>query len=124
MLQNSEIGARPVIHLGWIQLPRPSWLCAFVKTTVYDGFSHPHSCRVLKQWSCGWCWTVNCSWFSRKKKLYKDKYLAKHNAIFDQLDLVTYEEVVRLPAFKRKTLVLLGRFYHHHHLLAVCCIVY
>ncbi|KAL8190422.1 UNVERIFIED_CONTAM: hypothetical protein K2H54_053364, partial [Gekko kuhli] len=27
---------------------------------------------------------------------------------FDQLDLVTYEEVVKLPAFKRKTLVLLG----------------
>ncbi|XP_076453964.1 peripheral plasma membrane protein CASK-like isoform X2 [Babylonia areolata] len=48
---------------------------------------------------------VNCSWFARKKK---DKYLAKHNAVFDQLDLVTYEEVVRLPAFKRKTLVLLG----------------
>ncbi|XP_025080182.1 peripheral plasma membrane protein CASK-like [Pomacea canaliculata] len=48
---------------------------------------------------------VHCSWFARKKK---DKYLAKHNAIFDQLDLVTYEEVVRLPAFKRKTLVLLG----------------
>jgi len=52
---------------------------------------------------------VNCSWFTRKKKAYKDKYLAKHNAIFDQLDLVTYEEVVRLPAFKRKTLVLLGK---------------
>nr|KAG5693057.1 hypothetical protein BaRGS_028817 [Batillaria attramentaria] len=48
---------------------------------------------------------VHCSWFARKKK---DKYLAKHNAVFDQLDLVTYEEVVRLPAFKRKTLVLLG----------------
>ena len=48
---------------------------------------------------------MNCSWFARKKK---DKYLAKHNAVFDQLDLVTYEEVVRLPAFKRKTLVLLG----------------
>lgn len=44
----------------------------------------------------------------RKKKQYKDKYLAKHNAVFDQLDLVTYEEVVKLPAFKRKTLVLLG----------------
>ncbi len=28
--------------------------------------------------------------------------------VFDQLDLVTYEEVVKLPAFKRKTLVLLG----------------
>ncbi|ELU04354.1 hypothetical protein CAPTEDRAFT_152517 [Capitella teleta] len=51
---------------------------------------------------------VNCSWFGRKKKAYKDKYLAKHNAVFDQLDLVTYEEVVRLPAFMRKTLVLLG----------------
>ncbi|XP_048240911.1 peripheral plasma membrane protein CASK-like isoform X6 [Haliotis rufescens] len=49
--------------------------------------------------------SVHCSWFGRKKK---DKYLAKHNAVFDQLDLVTYEEVVRLPAFVRKTLVLLG----------------
>lgn len=29
--------------------------------------------------------------------------------VFDQLDLVTYEEVVKLPAFKRKTLVLLGK---------------
>ena len=38
----------------------------------------------------------------------KDKYLAKHNAVFDQLDLVTYEEVIRLPEFPRKTLVLLG----------------
>ena len=30
-------------------------------------------------------------------------------SVFDQLDLVTYEEVVRLPAFMRKTLVLLGK---------------
>lgn len=74
--------------------------------------------------------SVNCSIFGRKKKQYKDKYLAKHNAVFDQLDLVTYEEVVKLPseltvpelvtrimailfpvsdpAFQRKTLVLLG----------------
>nr|XP_014271589.1 peripheral plasma membrane protein CASK isoform X5 [Halyomorpha halys] len=52
--------------------------------------------------------TVNCSIFGRKKKQYKDKYLTKHNAVFDQLDLVTYEEVVRLPSFLRKTLVLLG----------------
>ena len=51
---------------------------------------------------------MNCSWFGRKKKQYRDKYLAKHNAVFDQLDLVTYEEVVRLRAFMRKTLVLLG----------------
>ena len=39
----------------------------------------------------------------------KDKYLAKYNAVFDQLDLVTYEEVVKLPAYRRKTLVLLGK---------------
>ncbi|XP_055638961.1 peripheral plasma membrane protein CASK isoform X14 [Toxorhynchites rutilus septentrionalis] len=55
---------------------------------------------------------VNCSIFSRKKKQCRDKYLAKHNAVFDQLDLVTYEEVVKVPvgdpAFQRRTLVLLG----------------
>lgn len=32
--------------------------------------------------------------------------------VFDQLDLVTYEEVVKLPAFKRKTLVLLGNLFY------------
>ena len=36
---------------------------------------------------------INCSIFGKKKILLKDKYLAKHNAVFDQLDLVTYEEV-------------------------------
>ncbi|XP_077970685.1 peripheral plasma membrane protein CASK-like isoform X2 [Styela clava] len=48
------------------------------------------------------------SWFGKKKKQQKDKYLAKHNAVFDQLDLMTYEEVVKIPSFARKTLVLLG----------------
>lgn len=43
------------------------------------------------------CFTVNCSIFGRKKKQCRDKYLAKHNAVFDQLDLVTYEEVVKVP---------------------------
>uniref|UniRef100_A0A672IG70 Membrane protein, palmitoylated 1 n=1 Tax=Salarias fasciatus TaxID=181472 RepID=A0A672IG70_SALFA len=47
----------------------------------------------------------SCSPFGKKKKC-KDKYLAKH--IFDQLDVISYEEVVQLPAFKRKTLVLIG----------------
>ncbi|XP_043070821.1 peripheral plasma membrane protein CASK isoform X3 [Drosophila grimshawi] len=55
---------------------------------------------------------VNCSIFGRKKKPCRDKYLAKHNAIFDTLDVVTYEEVVKVPVgdpnFQRKTLVLLG----------------
>lgn len=34
--------------------------------------------------------------------------------VFDQLDVVSYEEVVRLPAFKRKTLVLIGRSCPRH----------
>ncbi|XP_056393900.1 55 kDa erythrocyte membrane protein isoform X2 [Hyla sarda] len=49
----------------------------------------------------------SCSPFSKKKKC-KDKYLAKHSSIFDQLDVVSYEEVVSLPAFTRRTLVLIG----------------
>ncbi len=32
-------------------------------------------------------------WFNKKKKYYTTKYLQKHSALFDQLDLVTYEEV-------------------------------
>lgn len=80
----------------------------------------------------------SCSPFGKKKKC-KDKYLAKHSssecpidsfdyrstcfyalsktkqnknlifAVFDQLDVISYEEVVQLPAFKRKTLVLIGK---------------
>jgi len=58
---------------------------------------------------------VNCSWFELRKKLTRDKYLAKHNAAFDKLELLTYEEVIRLPLFQRRTLVLLGilsTFFH------------
>ncbi|MBN3270451.1 EM55 protein, partial [Polyodon spathula] len=51
--------------------------------------------------------TQSCSPFGKKKKC-KDKYLAKHSSIFDQLDVISYEEVVKLPAFKRKTLILIG----------------
>lgn len=40
---------------------------------------------------------MNIAWFSL-------------SLVFDQLDVVSYEEVVRLPAFKRKTLVLIGNF--------------
>lgn len=79
----------------------------------------------------------SCSPFGKKKKC-KDKYLAKHSsskcstesvswrgfssllsvlnkmpsfAVFDQLDVISYEEVVQLPAFNRKTLVLIGKHY-------------
>ncbi|MGH0147224.1 UNVERIFIED_CONTAM: hypothetical protein FKN15_028798 [Acipenser sinensis] len=51
--------------------------------------------------------TQSCSPFGKKKKC-KDKYLAKHSSIFDQLDVISYEEVVKLPAFNRKTLILIG----------------
>ncbi|CAB3399702.1 unnamed protein product [Caenorhabditis bovis] len=52
--------------------------------------------------------TSHCMWFNKKKKYYTTKYLQKHSALFDQLDLVTYEEVMRLSQYRRKTLVLLG----------------
>jgi calcium/calmodulin-dependent serine protein kinase len=47
-----------------------------------------------------------CTWFNRRKK-FTTKYLRKHSDMGD-LDMVTYEEVIRLSSFRRKTLVLLG----------------
>lgn len=47
---------------------------------------------------------MNTAWFSL-------------SLVFDQLDVVSYEEVVRLPAFKRKTLVLIGIFSFAHFCL-------
>jgi calcium/calmodulin-dependent serine protein kinase len=46
---------------------------------------------------------VHCSWFGRKKKPSKSGASGS-----DTQDSIAYEEVVRLPAFTRKTLVLLG----------------
>ncbi|XP_042714686.2 55 kDa erythrocyte membrane protein isoform X2 [Chrysemys picta bellii] len=63
--------------------------------------------RVASTTQCSQSEAQSCSPFGKKKKC-KDKYLAKHSSIFDQLDVISYEEVVRLPAFKRKTLVLIG----------------
>ena len=48
----------------------------------------------------------NCAFFSKKKK--RDKYFAKRSVLFDCLDIASYEEVVYLPSYQRKTLVLLG----------------
>nr|XP_042714686.1 55 kDa erythrocyte membrane protein isoform X2 [Chrysemys picta bellii] len=63
--------------------------------------------RVASTTQCSQSEAQSCSPFGKKKKC-KDKYLAKHSSIFDQLDVISYEEVMRLPAFKRKTLVLIG----------------
>ncbi|VDO37177.1 unnamed protein product [Haemonchus placei] len=41
----------------------------------------------------------HCMWFAKRKKYYSTKYLQKHSALFDQLDLVTYEEVHALVLF-------------------------
>lgn len=50
----------------------------------------------------------NCGLWTKSKRTHKEKYLLKHNSLFDQLELNTYEEVVLLPTFQYKTLVLLG----------------
>lgn len=55
-------------------------------------------------------------WFNRKKKYYSHKYLQKHSALFDQLDLVTYEEVVRLPSYR--SVLFVSTFLH---LMLIAC---
>ena len=52
--------------------------------------------------ACAYACSVYCSWFGRKRKGNKCASGA------DSQDVAVYEEVVRLPAFTRKTLVLLG----------------
>ncbi|KRZ54769.1 Peripheral plasma membrane protein CASK, partial [Trichinella nativa] len=52
--------------------------------------------------------TFPCISSGRRKKHNFGKSYFKTQSVIDQLDLVTYEEVVRLPSFRRKTLVLLG----------------
>lgn len=41
----------------------------------------------------------------RKQKIF---YKSKSNSDFDKADMTLYEEVTRMPPFKRKTLVLIG----------------
>lgn len=93
----------------------PYWWQA-VKADDKNGFAGLAPSPELQEWRVS-CLAAEkarkqngatCIWFNKKKKSGRDKYVAKHNAVFDQLDLVTYEEVVRLDYFKRKTLVLLG----------------
>ena len=42
------------------------------------------------------------------KKKRKILYKTKQNSEFDKADLMLYEEVTKMPPFKRKTLVLVG----------------
>ncbi|XP_065055770.1 peripheral plasma membrane protein CASK-like isoform X2 [Rhopilema esculentum] len=51
---------------------------------------------------------VKCFWKGIRKKKKIGKYIARHNSFFDQLDLLTYEEVTFVNAFRRKTIVLIG----------------
>lgn len=46
--------------------------------------------------------------FQISKKKLKKLYRSKENDDYDKADLVVYEEVTRMPPFKRKTLVLVG----------------
>ncbi|CDW54750.1 peripheral plasma membrane protein CASK [Trichuris trichiura] len=52
--------------------------------------------------------TFPCLSISKRKRHQFGKHFFKSRSIIDRLDLATYEEVVRLPTFRRKTLVLLG----------------
>ncbi|XP_064598047.1 protein PALS2-like [Liolophura sinensis] len=47
-----------------------------------------------------------CGFTRRKKK--KTMYTSKQNSEFDQCEMMVYEEVTKMPPFKRKTLVLVG----------------
>uniref|UniRef100_A0A3B3TYG5 55 kDa erythrocyte membrane protein n=1 Tax=Poecilia latipinna TaxID=48699 RepID=A0A3B3TYG5_9TELE len=98
-----------IIHI--INKQDPNWWQGRVESSAVD-FAGLIPSPELQEWrvaskSKAKQSRQSCSPFGKKKKC-KDKYLAKHSSIFDQLDVISYEEVVRLPAFKRKTLVLIG----------------
>ncbi|XP_020785876.1 55 kDa erythrocyte membrane protein isoform X2 [Boleophthalmus pectinirostris] len=98
-----------VIHI--INKQDPNWWQGRVESSAAD-FAGLIPSPELQEWreaskSKAKEGTPTCSPFGKKKKC-KDKYLAKHSSVFDQLDVISYEEVVRLPAFNRKTLVLIG----------------
>ncbi|XP_013871877.1 55 kDa erythrocyte membrane protein [Austrofundulus limnaeus] len=98
-----------IIHI--INKQDPNWWQGRVESSAVD-FAGLIPSPELQEWrvaskSKAKEGTQSCSPFGKKKKC-KDKYLAKHSSIFDQLDVISYEEVVTLPAFKRKTLVLIG----------------
>lgn len=48
-----------------------------------------------------------CGTFTAKKKK-KKLYESRSNTQFDKAELSLYEEVIKLPPFRRKTLVLIG----------------
>ncbi|CAH1958890.1 unnamed protein product [Acanthoscelides obtectus] len=62
-------------------------------------FVAPEADFVHKVSICG-------AWISKKKK--KIIYQSKSSSDFDKAELLLYEEVTRMPPFKRKTLVLIG----------------
>ncbi|KAM7541211.1 hypothetical protein Aperf_G00000029060 [Anoplocephala perfoliata] len=94
-------GSDPQSPAGLIPSPELQEWCA---TNHAVEFSHGHNSQQV----------VNCgSWFMRKKRGNHSSGRSsndrtRHSFIYDQLDLFTYEEVVRLPTFRRRTLVLLG----------------
>lgn len=71
-------------------------------TILLNQHEHVHLTRPVNR---AWGYEVLKSW-SWNCNIVSFLFIS----VFDQLDLVTYEEVVKLPAFKRKTLVLLGMY--------------
>lgn len=99
-----------IIHI--IDKKDPNWWQGRVESSVAD-FAGLIPSPELQEWRVASKskkageGSQSCSPFGKKKKC-KDKYLAKHSSVFDQLDVISYEEVVRLPACSRKTLILIG----------------
>ncbi|XP_012718134.1 MAGUK p55 subfamily member 6a [Fundulus heteroclitus] len=62
---------------------------------------------VRRDWDAGGSGML-CGTLPGKKKKKKMMYLTAKNAEFDRYELQIYEEVARMPPFRRKTLVLIG----------------
>lgn len=86
----SELSKRKKLHFKVVFLVSFLW---FWSVSLYN-LSYP--ALTLTEANC--TFSVNCSIFGRKKKQTRDKYVAKHNSVYDQLDLMTYEEVVKISS--------------------------
>ena len=74
-------------------------MAAFVAYKKDSGFGRSITCTVVRL--CLYCFLVFISMC-----VYFNLFV-----VFDQLDLMTYEEVTRHPGFRRKTLVLIGKIF-------------
>lgn len=108
------------IEISNIPPGKPSLISCPLSLTLYFVFFFGEKASVLGLQACTTmptfspCW-IRCQLLSPSQcfttqPLEINMVWFSLSLVFDQLDVVSYEEVVRLPAFKRKTLVLIGIF--------------